>query len=82
MSQTPPSGQVATVKPKANVYTVLVIIAILALGSGIAFCLQNLMSPEPAGYGMKFDQLFKKWEPPPGVDSADGGGAAKKADSK
>lgn len=72
MSQTP-LGQVATVKPKANVYTVLVIIAILVLGAAIGFCLHNLMSPSAAGgYDMKFDQLFKPFTPPQGADAGTG----------
>ena len=45
-------------RPQPNVYTVLVIIAALALALTIAVVLWNLMSPPPVGYGLRFEELF------------------------
>ena len=45
-------------KPQANVYTVLLIVAILALGVTIGLVLHNLLSPPPAGYGLDIGALF------------------------
>ena len=51
------SGQpVVSVKPQSDVYTLLVIIAILALAVAIGLTLYDLMSPE--GYDMKFGDMF------------------------
>ena len=51
------SGQpVVSVKPQSDVYTLLVIVAILALAVAIGLTLYDLMSPQ--GYDMKFGDIF------------------------
>ena len=51
------SGQpVVSVKPQSDVYTLLVIVAILALAVAIGLTVYDLMSPE--GYGMKLGDIF------------------------
>ena len=50
-------------KPQADVYTVLLIVAIVCLAVTIGLVLHNLMSPVPAGgYGLSFGDLFKSSE--------------------
>jgi len=56
-----PSESAAKAPPQANVYTVLLIIAILALGATIGLVLHNLLAPVPDGYGLDVGALF---EPP------------------
>lgn len=53
-------GPVVEVKPQPNVYTLLLVIAILALAGAIAYACYVLMSEPPVGYGMKFGQMFGK----------------------
>jgi hypothetical protein len=46
-------------KPQANIYTVLVFVAIVALGVTVGFVLYNLLMPlSDGGYGLKFGDLF------------------------
>jgi len=52
------------VKPQPTVYTVLLIIAIVALVVAIGVVLWKLTSETPVGYGMKIEQLLKPWQPP------------------
>ena len=47
---------VVSVKPQSNIYTLLLILAILALGATIGLVLYDLMSPE--GYDMEFADVF------------------------
>ncbi len=62
MTTQPLNGPVVPVKPQANVYTVLLIIAILALGAAVALTLQNLMN----NYGMTLGDIFDpKYSPLP-----------------
>jgi hypothetical protein len=58
MSQS--SGEnIVEVKPAVNVYTGLILLAIIALGVGIYFVVMSLFSPAPQGYGyQKFEDLF------------------------
>ena len=54
-------------KPQANIYTVLVFVAIVALGVTVGFVLYNLLSPctdGGVGYGLKFGELFDAPKPP------------------
>jgi hypothetical protein len=46
----------------ANVYTVLIVVALLALWVGIGFTANRLMSPAPAGYGLSVGMLFQPAE--------------------
>ncbi len=68
------------VKPQTGVYTVLLIITILALGTSTGFVANRLLGPMPGtsnvdkdanGYGMEIGDLFKPWaevEKQAGVD--------------
>lgn len=47
-------GPVVTVKPQPNIYTLLLIVAIVMLGIGLGVVMHNLM----ANYGLEFGQLF------------------------
>jgi hypothetical protein len=59
MTQTPSRGPVIEVKPQPNVYTVLLIVAIMALAVAIGVVLRRLMAEVPTGYGLQFGQIFK-----------------------
>ncbi len=54
MTSATTSGPVVTVKPQPNVYTILLIVAILFLATAVGFCLYNLMH----NYGLTFGELF------------------------
>jgi hypothetical protein len=45
-------------KPNPSVYTVLLIVAIVALGVTLAVVLWKLLSPMPNGYGLQFTDLL------------------------
>ena len=52
-------------KPQANIYTVLVFVAIVALGVTVGFVLYNLLMPvADGGYGLQFGDLFEAPKPP------------------
>ena len=59
-----PQGPVVKVKPQANVYSVLLVVAIAALAVAIGLCLWRLLSPVPVGYGLDFSQLFDALKEP------------------
>ena len=56
MTELQPTRPVVSVKPQADIYTLLVAVAILALAVGIGLALWDLMSQE--GYGMAFGDIF------------------------
>jgi len=56
MTHAPVQGPLIEVKPQPNVYTVLLIVAVVALGITVAVVLYNLLSA--AGYGMSLGQVF------------------------
>ncbi len=58
MTQANGEQPVVTVKAQPNVYTVLLIVAIIALGVAIGLVMNHLMSPPPKGYGLSFGALF------------------------
>jgi len=60
MSELPSAPEeIIQVKPQSNVYTLMLIITILALGTAIGFVLHKLMSPVAAGgYAMDLNQIF------------------------
>ena len=58
MTQVPAQGPVVYAKPQPNIYTVLLIVANLALLVTIGVVLYNLMASPPAGYGLRFGDLF------------------------
>ena len=54
-----PAVAAAPLAPQPNVYTVMMVVAILALVGAVALCLWVLLSPLPAGYGLEPGDLFK-----------------------
>jgi len=71
-----PSSPVVETKPVANVYTVLLIVAILALALAIGVVGHRLTGPvtegraEGAGYGLTVEQLFGNTETLPKASDA------------
>ena len=59
MSQAQGNGPVVEVSPHANIFTVLVLVALIALLVGGFVCFQSLTTPvAEGGYGLEFGQLF------------------------
>ena len=58
MTQAYTDAPTVTVKSQPDVYTVLLIVAILVLGVSIGLVLSNLMAAPPDGYGLSFGALF------------------------
>ncbi len=58
-------GPVVPVRPQPNVYTVLMIIAIIALCVAIAYVAWRMTSPMPDGYGLSFEHLYQPKTPLP-----------------
>ena len=59
MAQMPPKGPVVHAKPQPDIYTLLMIIAILALALTMGLVLHNLMAAVPDGYGLSLGELFQ-----------------------
>jgi len=64
MAETTTQAPTVEVKAPPNVYTVLLIAAILLLGAALGLVLHNLMAESPAGYGLSFGALFDSGELP------------------
>ncbi len=64
MTQMPEERNVAKVEAGPNVYSVLLIIAILALWVGIGFAAKRLMADPPAGYGVSVGEMFSPAQEP------------------
>jgi len=68
MTNVPAQGPVVQVDPQPNIYTLMLIIAIIALIVTIGITLHNLMSPvvkadgSAGGYGMGLADLFGSLE--------------------
>lgn len=62
MMATPPQGPVVRGKPQPNVYTMLLIVAIVVLIATVGIVIHNLMTV----YGLSFADLFKVHKIPPG----------------
>jgi len=58
MTQNSTNGPTIEVKPSPDVYTVLLVMAVIALGVTLGICLNSLLSAMPEGYGLEFKQLF------------------------
>lgn len=58
------TGNVVEVKPAPSVYTVLIIIALVALTAAIFIAGHRLTasSAEEAGYGLTVGEILKPWE--------------------
>ena len=63
MTSTPSQGPVIQVKAQPDVYTVMLLVAIIALVVAIAFCSWKLTATVDAGgYGMTIGDMFKSLE--------------------
>lgn len=61
MAVTPSQGPVIQVKAQPDVYTVMLVVALIGLMAAIVFCGWKLTSPVDAGgYGMAIGELFKE----------------------
>ena len=65
MAQVSSPGQVVQGNLYPDIYTLLLIVSIIALGTTIGLVLYNLMAPipgtagEPGGYALPFGELFQ-----------------------
>lgn len=62
MTQIPSQGPVVQVKPQPNIYSLMLIVAIIVLAATIGVVLMNLLAPPPTGYGLEIGQLFSPLE--------------------
>lgn len=53
-------GPIVRVKPRPNIYTVLIWVAIVVLLISLITCLYYLMAEPPRGYGLNFGDMFGK----------------------
>jgi hypothetical protein len=61
-------GSAVTVTPQSNIYTLLVVIAIVALLVTISVVLHALLTPvEQGGYGLEFGAIFDPGKLPPEI---------------
>ena len=59
MASSPTQGPVIQVKAQPDVYTILMLVAIIALATAIVFCGWKLTTPvTDGGYGLTIGQLF------------------------
>jgi hypothetical protein len=64
MASTPSQGPVIQVKAQPDVYTVILLVAIIALVAAIVFCGWKLTAQVDAGgYGMTVGQFFQALPP-------------------
>lgn len=73
-----PTNNVVEVKPAPTVYTILILIALLALTASIFIAGHRLTasSANEAGYGLSVGEILKPWEDiQPKVDSGQYSGA-------
>jgi hypothetical protein len=61
MSQLPAQGPVIEVRPQPNVYTILLMVAVVALAAAVSVAAWKLMSQPPVGYGLQLGDLFKSF---------------------
>ena len=64
MTQGASQGPVIRVKPQPTIYTLLIIVAILALAVTLGFVLHNLLTAPPSGYGLSVGDLFAPFKAP------------------
>jgi hypothetical protein len=58
MAKAPSDAPVVQVKPQPDVYTIMLIIAIIALAVSIGFVLWTLIAAPPNGYGLSLGEIF------------------------
>jgi hypothetical protein len=66
MTQSPSQPPTVTVAPQPNVYTMILLVAIIALVVAIGVVIWKLTSPTPVGYGLNFGAMFEPFKNPPG----------------
>ena len=59
MTQTPAQGPLIRIRSQPDVYTVMLIVAAVALAGTIALVMYDLTAAPPDGYGQTFGQLFE-----------------------
>lgn len=59
MAEMPTKAPVLHARSQPDIYTLLMIIAILALALTMGFVLHNLMAAVPDGYGLSLGELFQ-----------------------
>lgn len=81
MTRASSEGPVIQLKPPSNIYTLLVIVAIIVLAVTLGYVFHNLLTPvDEGGYGLKLGDLFEPVEKvidrdkalPPGPAAAGG----------
>ncbi|MHC4981981.1 MAG: hypothetical protein ACYTF6_02295 [Planctomycetota bacterium] len=60
-------GPSVPVRPQPNVYTVLLVIAILAICVTVGVVIWKLTSPMDAGYGIRLKHIFSPGTPLPDI---------------
>lgn len=70
MTQLPSQGPVVQVRPQPNIYTLLLIVAILAVAVTVAVVLYNLLLDPPVGYGLDFGAIFDSSKLPEPISPA------------
>lgn len=69
MTEASSRGPVVEVKPQPNVYTILLLVAVMALGTTVGFVMHNLLTPlEKGGYGVPFEKVFKPLDEPQPIE--------------
>ncbi len=58
MAQMPPKGPVVS-SAQPDIYTLMMILAIIALATTMGFVLYNLMAAVPDGYGLSVGEFFQ-----------------------
>ena len=57
------SGPVIEVRSQPNVYTILLLVVIVALAVAVGACFWKLTSPPPVGYGLEIKDFFERIMP-------------------
>ena len=65
-SSAPQQGPVIPVRPAPNVYSVLLVIAVIALCVTVGVVIWRLMASLPTGYGLELKNIFNPGGPLPG----------------
>ena len=66
MTQSPSQPRTVEVPPQPNVYTMILLVAIIVLAVAIVAAFWKLTSLPPVGYGLNFGAFFEPFKTPPG----------------
>jgi len=58
MTQLPQQGPVVELRPQPNIYTVLLLVAVIALAIAVGVVFWKLTSPLPVGYGLEVKEFL------------------------